>query len=59
MHKGKTPSSDSKKYPLDSLMGRLKDRKIIATLSAFVGSGESGFKKLMERVKHEWENFEV
>ena len=31
--------SDSKEYPPDSLMGRLKGRKIIATLAAFVGSG--------------------
>jgi hypothetical protein len=59
MHQGKMSSSDSKEYPPGSLMGRLKDRKIIATLAAFVGSGEPWFKQLMERVKHEWENFEV
>jgi len=59
MHQGKRSSSDSKEYPPDSLMGRLKERKIIATLAAFVGSGKSRCKKFMERVKHEWENFEV
>jgi hypothetical protein len=59
MHQGKTSSSDSKEYPPDSLMGRLKERKIIATLEVFVDSADPRFKKLMERVKHEWENFEV
>ena len=35
----KTSSSDSKKYPLGSFMGRLRERKIIATLAAFIGGG--------------------
>jgi non-specific serine/threonine protein kinase len=39
MHVGKTSSSDSKKYPPGSFMGRLKERKIIATLAAFIGGG--------------------
>ncbi len=39
MHKDKISASDSKEYPPDSLMGRLKKRKIIAALAAFVGSG--------------------
>jgi TolB-like protein len=39
MHKDKISASDSKEYPPDSLMGKLKERKIIATLAAFVGSG--------------------
>jgi TolB-like protein len=39
MHIGKKSSSDDKKYPPDSFMGRLKERKIIATLAAFAGSG--------------------
>jgi len=38
MHKGKINSSDSKEYPPGSLMGKLRERKIIATLAAFVGS---------------------
>ena len=36
---GKNSSPDSKNYPPDSFMGRLKERKIIATLAAFAGSG--------------------
>ena len=36
---GKNSNSDSKKYPPDSFKGRLKERKIIATLAAFAGSG--------------------
>jgi len=39
MHIGKTSYSDSKKYPPGSFMGRLKERKIIATFVAFAGSG--------------------
>ena len=39
MHIGKTSSSDPKKYPPGSFMGRLRERKIIATLAAFAGSG--------------------
>jgi hypothetical protein len=39
MHLGKKSSSDSKKYPPSSFMGRLKQRKIIATLIAFIGGG--------------------
>jgi adenylate cyclase len=39
MHVGKKSSSDDKKYPPGSFMGRLKERKIIATLVAFAGSG--------------------
>jgi TolB-like protein len=39
MHVGKNSTSDSKKYPPGSFMGRLKERKIIATLAAFAGSG--------------------
>ena len=39
MHIGKKSSSDSEKYPTDSFMGRLRERKIIATLAAFAGSG--------------------
>ena len=39
MHVGKKASSDDKKYPTGSFMGRLKERKIIATLAAFAGSG--------------------
>jgi len=35
----KTSSSDSKKYPPGSFMGRLRERKIIATLAAFIGGG--------------------
>jgi len=35
----KTSSSDSKKYPPGSFMGRLRERKIIATLAAFMGGG--------------------
>ena len=39
MHIGKTSSSDPKKYPPASFMGRLRERKIVATLAAFAGSG--------------------
>ena len=39
MHLGKKSSSDSKKYPPGSFMGRLKARKIIAILAAFIGGG--------------------
>jgi len=35
----KRASTPSKKYPPGSFMGRLKERKIIATLAAFAGSG--------------------
>jgi len=35
----KTSSSDSKKYPPGFFMGRLRERKIIATLTAFMGGG--------------------
>ena len=39
MHIGKSSDSDAKKYPPGSLMDRFKERKIIATLAAFAGSG--------------------
>ena len=39
MHIGKTSSSDPKKYPPGSFKGRLRERKIVATLAAFAGSG--------------------
>ena len=35
----KTSSSDSKKYPPGFFMGRLRERKIIATLAAFIDGG--------------------
>jgi len=35
----KTSSSDSKKYPPGFFMGRLRERKIIAILAAFMGGG--------------------
>lgn len=39
MHIDKSYNSDSKNYPPDSFMGRLRERKIIATLAAFIGGG--------------------
>ena len=38
MKPAKRASAPSKKYPPGSFMGRLKERKIIATLAAFVGN---------------------
>lgn len=39
MHIGKKSTSPSKKYPPGSFVGKLRERKIIATLVAFAGSG--------------------